>query len=516
MKRLNLISRRWLTATAAIVFVLGVALFLRLPATAWAQQDQQHAGSQHADAQHADAQHGDAQHGDHATQQTRTSVPATRIIPAAADASYYAYVACESEDEIALVRLTAPAHGSPALEVVKRIPIGIYDLEIEGPHGLCVSPDGKFWFVSIAHGRPNGILYKYSTGDDKLVGEVELGLFPATMQISTVTGLMHIVNFNLHGGHVPSTVSIVEPNEMVELTRVPTGIMPHGSRFSVDGAKHYSLTMMSDELFEIDAQDLVVSRVLNVQTGEGKMMTAMPATQGQHGATHGNSGHGDATHGGVTHGGGGKSDAQHGGGQQTDAHKTDGGQHGGTQHGDDQHGNVQRGNAQHAAGQHGDMQQGDKQHGAMDHMAVAKPTWVQMHPSKPLAYVACNGSDEVVELNLDEWKITRRFKTGKAPYNVEVTPDGTKFVVTYKGAASTGIWDLETGKELARVENSRKVPHGIAITPDSRFALVSVEGIGGEPGGVDAIDLTTLQRVGVADVGKQAGGIAFWKMEAGQ
>lgn len=144
---------------------------------------------------------------------------------------------------------------------------------------------------------------------------------------------------------------------------------------------------------------------------------------------------------------------------------------------------------------------------------MAKPTWVQMHPTKPLAYVANNGANEIVEIDLKEWKITRRFATGKGPYNVEVTPDGTKFVVTYKSDAATAIWDIKTGRELARVENSRKVPHGIAITPDSRFAIVTVEGIGGEPGGVDAIDLQTFKRVDVANVGKQAGGIAFWKME---
>ncbi|MDA7979239.1 MAG: hypothetical protein MPJ50_10790 [Pirellulales bacterium] len=433
------------------------------------------------------------------------------VVCNSATTSYYAYIACESEDEVALVRLIAPENGAPKLEVVERIRVGIYDLEIEGPHGLGISLDGEHWFVSIAHGRPFGLLYKYSTSTNELVGELELGMFPASMQVSEKTGLMHIVNFNLHGGHEPSTVSIVEPDAMVELERITTGIMPHGSRFSPGGAKHYSLSMMTDELFEIDAVKLAITRTLNVHSGEG-VMRMMKGSHGQ--------------------GGHGSHDKGHGSGHQT-GHKADAGtmhdKHGSTGHGDhkkDQQMGGQHKSGQHQTGQHGDAKHaaqhggqhssgqhgGDAQHGAHHH-AIAKPTWVQLHPTKPLAYVANNGAAEVVEINLDEWKITRRFSTGKGPYNVEVTPDGTKFVVTYKSDAATGIWDIESGKELARVENSRKVPHGIAITPDSRFAIVSVEGIGGEPGGVDAIDLTTLKRVDVVNIGKQAGGIVFWKME---
>ncbi|MCH6559979.1 YncE family protein, partial [candidate division KSB1 bacterium] len=72
---------------------------------------------------------------------------------------------------------------------------------------------------------------------------------------------------------------------------------------------------------------------------------------------------------------------------------------------------------------------------------------------------------------------------------------------------------LKKGKELARIPNSRKVTHGVVISPDSRYAFVSVEGKGGEPGAVDVFDLKKLKHVATAEVGKQAGGIAFWKME---
>ena len=42
---------------------------------------------------------------------------------------------------------------------------------------------------------------------------------------------------------------------------------------------------------------------------------------------------------------------------------------------------------------------------------------------------------------------------------------------------------------------------------------MSSEGVGAAPGKVDVYDLRALAKVGTVDVGQQAGGIAFWKME---
>ena len=67
--------------------------------------------------------------------------------------------------------------------------------------------------------------------------------------------------------------------------------------------------------------------------------------------------------------------------------------------------------------------------------------------------------------------------------------------------------------KLAKFKNTRKVTHGVDISPDSRYAFVSVEGIGKEPGAVEIFDLKKLKAVTIAEIGKQAGGIAFWKMD---
>jgi DNA-binding beta-propeller fold protein YncE len=56
--------------------------------------------------------------------------------------------------------------------------------------------------------------------------------------------------------------------------------------------------------------------------------------------------------------------------------------------------------------------------------------------------------------------------------------------------------------------------HGVVVTPDDRYAFISVEGIGAEPGTVEVIDLESLKTVATVDVGEQAAGIDVWKMES--
>jgi len=367
---------------------------------------------------------------------------------------YYLYVCAESEDEVALIKFD----GKKAV-VEKTIPVGVWPLEIEGPHGITVSPDGEHWYLSMAHGMPYGHLYKYETGTDKFVERVELGMFPATMEISKATGLLYVVNFNLHGGHSKaSTVSIVDPDEMVEIERVETGVMPHGSRMLNNGLKHYSVAMMSGMLYEIDAMSMEISRTL--QTSPPASPMKMKSKKGKH-----------------------SSHSMH------------------SMHNSKSMSNKDK----KGMAAMGKMAMGHK-------MPPEKPTWVYPHPNDDLLYVVNNGTDNVVEVDVKKWKVNRTFKTDKGPYNCEVSRDGRFLVVTYKSAAKTGVWDLKKGKEVAKFKNTRKVTHGVSISPDSRYAFVTVEGVGKEPGAVEIFDLKNLKPVAIAETGKQAGGIAFWKM----
>jgi DNA-binding beta-propeller fold protein YncE len=227
-----------------------------------------------------------------------------------------------------------------------------------------------------------------------------------------------VVNFNLHGDHVPSSVSKVYLPEMVELARIETCVMPHGSRVDPAGRRHYSACMMDDLLVEIDIAEARVARRFSVRPGAERA--------------------------------------------------------------------------------------------AADADRVCSPTWAQPSADGTRVFVACNRSDEVLEIDVAGWTLARRFPTGPSPYNLDVTPDGRLLLVTLKNRTEpdTEIIDLASGRTLARVRNSTVLPHGLAVSADSRFAFVSVEGVGSEPGRVDAIDLRSFARVATVEVGQQAGGIA--------
>ncbi|MEO7521210.1 MAG: hypothetical protein ABIW79_05285, partial [Gemmatimonas sp.] len=114
-------------------------------------------------------------------------------------ATYRALVASEAVDQIAEIEL-----GPSGARVVRTLNVGIMLTDPDGPHGVAVSPDGEHFYVTTAHGTPNGYLWKYATATHAFVGRTELGSFPATAQVSADGAHIVVVNFNLHGEMEPS------------------------------------------------------------------------------------------------------------------------------------------------------------------------------------------------------------------------------------------------------------------------------------------------------------------------
>jgi DNA-binding beta-propeller fold protein YncE len=359
---------------------------------------------------------------------------APKAVPTMPERTYMIAVASEATDEIAIITF-----GPGGAAVQTKVPIGLSVTDPDGPHGLAASPDKQFYYVSTAHGTPYGSFWKLRTSDNAILGRVTLGNFPATAQITPEGHLAFVVNFNLHGDMVPSDVSVVGVDDMVEITRIPTCVMPHGSRLNPQGTKHYSACMMDDLLVEIDVATLAVSRHFLLTKGKEMGMTGAPMTTTTNGGAHDMSGHGMATP---------------------------------------------------AAGD-----------------PTCSPTWAQPSADGSRIYVACNRTSDIVEIDAASWRMLRRIPTGNGVYNLGITHDGTKLIATNKRGQSVSVIELPSGRELARIPTKRKVVHGVAISADDRYAFISVEGIGSEPGTLEIIDLRTLTTVATVDVGQMAGGI---------
>jgi DNA-binding beta-propeller fold protein YncE len=228
---------------------------------------------------------------------------------------------------------------------------------------------------------------------------------------------------------VPSSVSVVATAEMLEVARIRTCTMPHGSRLNAAGSRQYSACMMDDALVEIDARAFKVLR--HFVLSKGKESAGRGAPQA---------------------------------------------------------------------------------HAMAAEEASCSPTWAQPSVDGALVYVACNKSDEIVEIEVESWRVRRRLAAGPGVYNLAVTGDG-RLVATNKRGQSVSIFHLQSGKELGRVPTTRKVVHGAVVSPDDGYAFVSVEGVGSERGTLEVIDLEKLSRVATVEVGRQAAGVDFWKMQ---
>lgn len=177
--------------------------------------------------------------------------------------TYRVYVANESSDLVSRVAFNTGA----GAWVERSIPVGLMPSDNDGAHGITVSPDGKYWYLTLAHGSPNGQLWTFATGSDSLISRTELGLFPATMGVTPDGSFLLAVNFNLHGDPVPSNVSVVHLPTQTQLARIETCVTPHGSRVDAVGRFHYSTCMRSEQLVQLDLRTLAVSRRFSLRPG---------------------------------------------------------------------------------------------------------------------------------------------------------------------------------------------------------------------------------------------------------
>ena len=348
---------------------------------------------------------------------------------------YSLYVSSEAADVVSRIEV-----GPAGWRKIKEVSVKLIASERSGPHNVAVSPDGRHWYVSIAHGTPFGAVWKYTTGSDSLVGRATVGMFPTTIALSPDGEWAYVPNSDFHGDRgQQNTVSALHAPTMAALTQIAACDMPHGTRWNAAGTKVYVACMMSDELLTLDPAAFAVSA--RVVLGSGKPMSM----------------------------------AEH------ERHATP----------------------------------APKTGAASSTMRGQNPdcltTYVSISPNDAEVYLACNHSNELQVRDARTLALVRRLPTGAGAYNVEPSPDGRLVVVTNKKDQSVSIFDARSWKEVARVKTSKRIPHGVAFSPDSRYAFVTCESVGSDPGAIDAIDLTTFAVVASLPLPLQPTGVAVWR-----
>lgn len=329
------------------------------------------------------------------------------------------YVVSESGDIV-----TRLIWDGAALKVTKTVPVGVMPSDIDGPHNVAVSPDGKFYYVSIAHGTPYGTLWKMAVDGDTLAGTAPLEMFPTTISLTPDGDMAFVANSDFYGDHPRANpISVIYTPQMSLLANLPACDMPHGVKVNHAGTFVYVTCMNSDEVLEIDRQSVGIAR--RHATGQGMGHTGTAAA-------------GPAGH-------------------------------------------------------------------------DCSPTFVSLSADDKRLYVACNHGNTLQVLDAASFTLLKEIPTGAGAYNVEPSPDGRWVIVTNKKAQSVSIISADSLVEVARVATTKKIPHGVAFSPDSRFAFISQESIGTDPGAVDVIDLQTRTKVATVAVPLQPTGIALWR-----
>jgi YVTN family beta-propeller protein len=349
------------------------------------------------------------------------------LTAAQAPAPYRILVSSESGDIV-----TQLAWNGTSLTTVKVVPVGVMPADIDGPHNVAIAPDGRYWYVTIAHGTPYGTLWKLAVDGDTVIGKAPLEMFPTTIGLTPDGELAFVANSDFHGDH-PRTnvVTVVYTPTMKALTNLAACDMPHGVKVNHAGTLVYVSCMNSDEILEIDRQSFRIER--RHRTGEG----SAPQMAGMHGSPAATA----STAPGTAH--------------------------------------------------------------------DCAPTFVSVSPDDRRLYVACNHGNTLQVLDATTLEAVREIPVGAGAYNVEPSADGRWVIVTNKKGQSVSLVDAATLTEVARVPTSKKLPHGVAYSPDGRWAFISVESVGADPGAVDVIDLTTRARVASAAVPLQPTGIAI-------
>jgi len=143
--------------------------------------------------------------------------------------------------------------------LIRRIPVERRRDEIDGPHGVAVSPDGRYWYVSLEHGEPT--LWKFERPGDRLVGRVRIpGAGAARIGVTPDGGVAFVPDYDRARPGEAGRVAVISL-ETLEIVGNPLVCpSPHHAAVSPAGDLVAVACSQSDEIVLLDASSLAEVR----------------------------------------------------------------------------------------------------------------------------------------------------------------------------------------------------------------------------------------------------------------
>lgn len=144
-------------------------------------------------------------------------------------------------------------------QVIRLIPVGGRPSTLDGPHYVALSPDNRFFYVSLIN---EGYVEKYYVSDYTLAGRTgigDIGLSPAHIEVSPDGNFAYVTNFDQSGA--TTTVRKLNTNSMsvTSIFTEPRLTGSHGMALTRNGNYLYVASEIGEYLFRIQTANFYSS-----------------------------------------------------------------------------------------------------------------------------------------------------------------------------------------------------------------------------------------------------------------
>src|SRR5215213_1971722 len=141
----------------------------------------------------------------------------------------------------------------------------------------------------------------------------------------------------------------------------------------------------------------------------------------------------------------------------------------------------------------------------LTHIAVGKqPEAIDVSPDGKEVWVGLNAEGAIDVIDTTAGKVSEKIKLGERPYRVRFSPDGTQVFATMPNTKEIIVINSATKKEVKRIK-LESVPLGIVFSKDGKTAFVSAV----QNDFVLKIDLEKNETVGKVVTGEAPDGVAL-------